>query len=290
MQDVTGRFILNAAAQLRKRAASLCIAELSEYKVCVQQSIANSTAGCVLSRPDCWWLQRSKKLNILTNTKESEAAESRPSSASYLIPAVPNDGHAACSSEPSSSQLPCGQCHSIPHSGMQAPAAQSRPEPGCAASLQLQSASCSQSKGGIQTHTVDQFNGGLLGRQSVLPREVMPADPPRTLHGSMIKQTASEPTTGSNGSPATGLPCLRVPAAPPAKTDSSTARPHTDRHQWLHLSTQQGSAPSWSQNGSQLTHKWDNHDGPSGSQGFAQAKLAFTPAFPFSKQPCAVMW
>ena len=33
MQDVTGRFIANAAGQLRKRAAMLCLEELKEYKV-----------------------------------------------------------------------------------------------------------------------------------------------------------------------------------------------------------------------------------------------------------------
>ena len=39
MQDVTGRFIANAAAQLRKRAASLCYEELKEYKVSPQERL-----------------------------------------------------------------------------------------------------------------------------------------------------------------------------------------------------------------------------------------------------------
>ena len=207
---------------------------------------------------------------------------SRPSSASYLIPAVPHDG--ARSSEPS--PFPCGQHTSLPGASTQPPAAESRAEPGCAVSIQLQPSLCSQSKDGIQTH-----NGHLPGRHSALSQGVATADPPRALHGPLAQQSGPEPTSVLNRSPATDLPSLHEPAASPAASPDigpSVSRPHPDRHQWLHLPTQQGSVTSWPQNGSQLMHKWDH--GSSGSQDFAQAKLAFTPAFPFSKQPCAVIW
>lgn len=41
MQDVNGRFIANIAKQLRKRAVSLCVEELKEYKVLMQPTDAD---------------------------------------------------------------------------------------------------------------------------------------------------------------------------------------------------------------------------------------------------------
>lgn len=41
MQDVNGRFIANIAKQLRKRAVSLCVEELKEYKVIMQPADAD---------------------------------------------------------------------------------------------------------------------------------------------------------------------------------------------------------------------------------------------------------
>ncbi len=295
---MTGRFIANAAMQLRKRAASLCYEELKEYKV---SSLPSTTSvllqHCTLPCNQSWivLLQRSKILNVLKAPAEAPAPGSRPSSASYLIPAVPNHHNVPHSSEPFSKN---GQSNSKPapqNVGQQQDAAPGSqpgdntqmpphhtPDPG-------QDTSCASAPPQASTQA--------------LPASVL------DLRCNEVSVAASVAGTSSNAQEAArmstdteAMHCLGDPAAkdlPRSSPPASNDKPHTlrmqpgaDKQPWLPFSNQQKFMSSWSQGASQplqASEHWA-HDSSPAALNYSQAKLGCAHNFPFSKQPCAVMW
>ena len=228
------------------------------------------------------FLQRSKKLNILTAAKEVEATGSRPPSASYLIPALPHSDHAACSSERVHRHDFSGRHTSATEQGEQASAAQAKSHPDPEASVPPQAASLPPLANALQVqpHTSDQPASSKQPER--LQTGYGSASAANGLQGSSAEQKAGEPMPPPPAAPSTNV-SLHRPAMDPAKPNTCPVKSCTDKQQWSHISKQQG---QWSQNRSQQADQWE----PAPSQTFMQAKLACNPSFPFGKQPCAVMW
>ena len=232
---------------------------------------------------DCAVLQRAKKLNIITAPEKAEALHVRPSNASYLIPAAPQDGSAACNSVPGSSQRPYGTDAPVSDSLKSATAAAPAAcEPSAAASPQPQAVSVSQD---AQHASVSMEIPPIVvpDRQPVLLQE--PTSAASTVQGDLLQQTASRSKSGAVAAPTTELTCPHAHAPPPSKTERSPER-GGDRQPWRQLPSQTRPAPSWSRDTSRLPSNWSH----SSAQAFGQGKLACTPTFPFSTQACAVMW
>ena len=230
-------------------------------------------------------MQRSKKLNILTTSKDIEAAGNQPSHTSYLIPALPHNNPAACSPEPSQRPVECSRHINISEQGNQASAAQVRSDPDCEVlEHQLRAASAAPLA-----------NGGVSMLSA--SRESVPSNPPgvvqtdsgrpsNCMQGPSTAQEAAEPMPVPAAMPATDT-SSHGHASRAAKLSDHMLRSCPDRQQWSCSPKHQGSVPPWPQDGSQRrVHHWEH----ASSQNFAQAKLTCTPSFPFSKQPCAVMW
>lgn len=66
MQDVTGRFITNAISQLKRRAASLYLQELQEYKV---QALSELPRVCLLIICHCL------TCSVITEVQDLERAQ-----------------------------------------------------------------------------------------------------------------------------------------------------------------------------------------------------------------------
>ena len=234
----------------------------------------------VMLFPDSVVLQRSKKLNILTTSKDIEAAGSQPSSTSYLIPALPHNDPAACSSERSQRPVPCSRHTTVSEPGKQASAAEVRSDPdGKIPVHQLQAASPPPlANGGASREDVFSNLPGAVQTGS--------GNPSNCMQGPSATEEAAETMPVPAAMPATGVSSHGY-ANQPTKPGDHSFRSCLDKQQWSCSPKQQGSLPSWPQDGSQRrTHHWEH----ASSQNFAQAKFTCTPSFSFSKQPCAVMW
>lgn len=228
-------------------------------------------------------LQRSKKLNILAMSAEADAAGSQPSKASYLIPALPHDDPAACSSEPSQSRIPCSRHTSASEQGDQA-SARVRSDVDRTAPVQA------ASPPPIETAVVSPFPAtheqALSNPPGSLQTDSRPTNPSHCMQGPSAAPNAAEPMPVAAAARSANVSSYGH-ASHPAEPSDCLLRSSTNKQQCLHLPKQQGLVPSWSQDGSQRrAHHWEH----TSSQNFAQAKLTCTPSFPFSKQPCVVMW
>lgn len=220
-------------------------------------------------------------LNILTAPKGVDATGSRPSSASYLIPALPHSGPAACGSEPVSRHDPSGRRISATEQGHQASAAQVKPDPDCEATVQLQAASAPPLANGTEAQPQMSDRQTFSKHPGSLQTDRGPAHAANCMQGSSAEAKAGEPMPYPAAIPSTAV-SSHGPARNPAKPITYPVTSCKDKQQGLQLSKQQ---VPWSQHRSQRD-QWEH----ASSQDFAQAKLACTPSFPFSKQPCAVMW
>ena len=230
-------------------------------------------------------MQRSKKLNIITTPKDIEAAGSQPSSTSYLIPALPQDDTAACSSAHTQGPVPCSRHPTVSEQGNHASAAQVISHPNCTRLVhQLQAASPSPlANGGVSLFSASHENC-LSNPPGVV--QTVPGHPSKCMQGPSAAQEAAEPMPVPAAMPATDVSSHGY-ASQPAKPRDHPWKSGADKQQWLQSPEQPGSLPSWRQDGSQWrAHHWDH----ASSQNFGQAKLTRTPSFPFRKQPCAVMW
>ena len=230
-------------------------------------------------------MQRSKKLNILTTAKDIEAAGSQPSNTSYLIPALPHNDPAVCSSEPSQRPVPCSRHTIVSEQGDQASVAQVRSDPDRKVLVQRLQATPPPPLANGSVSPVSASHENVLSN----PPDLVQTDsehPFNCKQGPSAAQEAAEPMPVSAAMPATNVSSHGY-ASQPAKPSDHPFRSCTDKQQWSRSPKQQGSVPSWPQDGSQQrAHHWE-HTSP---QNFAQGKLTCTSSFPFSKQPCAVMW
>ena len=211
------------------------------------------------------------------------AAGCQPLHSTYLKPAAPCDASLACSSEPS--HVAHDRCNAATEPKNQAMPAHAIVIPDVNNKTSMRPHSAASSEGTAWAAEQLTHSGHCPARRQPASSSGhgMQASASVKVQGPPMTATASEsvfsladasaldwhPAHKSSNKPTTSL------------TNSGASRPH-----WLHLPKQQGPKPSRSQDSSQLAH----HYRRGSSLDFAQGKLACTPSFPFSKQPCAVMW
>ena len=231
------------------------------------------------------WVQRSKALNVLNAPVSKTVSHSRPSSASYLIPAVTDDHNGSSLVHPSE-QDPCNSNRLTTKAAEQNGSADLDAHPKAIAQTTL-----------AQTAS-DQTADGASERQ--------PA-PARHAETAGIKLSAAMPTASlddeqrsagpsrAHTSQLAGIPSMDLPPASPSTSHKGTVAPQiqpcAERQQRLPAPLQHGFMTAWPQNN--LSLKAPEHWSPMTSAHAVnrdQGKIGCAHSFPFSKQPCAVMW
>lgn len=298
MQDVTGRFIANAAKQLRKRAASLCLEELKEYKVSPCIVRVSPYAPCY----DCCWcqsmlhmLQRSKVLNILQAPVQTQGSGSRPSSASYLIPAVPVGLDMAARSD-------CKSDHAQPPSSQSIPVMGDHHELGAPASqvegnleMQPQLASAAHQNGTDASAQIQASLQALPSKQMDMGSTSLLTAPTQVSASHMqLGARTSRATASIHSLPATSamdFPSCNPSASDLKRCDSEQTHSDAGKQQWLPVSNH-AFMTSWSRGTAQpvqTSERWTH--GPSQpALHYSPATLGCAHSFPFGKQPCPVLW
>lgn len=294
MQDVTGRVIANSALHLRKRAAKLCLEELKEYKV--HQSLhSQALLPNFLQHSLCTscLLQRSKALNILTAPTERSGSDAQPSTSSYLRSAVPCGHGIDGSSALASKHCPLASNHTATHTVLQGEAAAAQGE---AAAPRLQPNSTAQKlsqPGSVQ-------NAGIAPVHKQ-PSMQATAARHRDLNGAELSAAASTaaPLHGMQASAGAGRAdtfTMNMPAFSPSRSHADAAavqmQPCTEKQQWLSAPNQRGCVTSWPQGQSKPLLGPDSWGSVTSTHAasYDQGKIGCAHSFPFSKQPCAVIW
>ncbi|DBA94265.1 hypothetical protein WJX77_001916 [Trebouxia sp. C0004] len=260
MQDVTGRVIANSALHLRKRAAELCLEELKEYK-------------------------RSKALNILTAPTERPGSDAPPSS-SYLISAVPcghvTDGSSALASK----HGPLASNHTATHKVAQCEAAAPKLHQNSTAQKLSQLASV-QDADSASIHKQSSMQATAARHRDMNGAELSAAASAVGLLHGMQASTG----TGSADTFMMNMPHV-IPSRSHAEAAAVQVQPHTEKQQWLSSPNQRGCMTSWPQGQSKPLlgpESWGSVTSTRAAS-YDQGKIGCAHSFPFSKQPCAVIW
>lgn len=251
MQDVTGRFITNSILQLKRRAATLCLQELQEYK-------------------------RSKVLNVLGMPTKHCQEPSQVISASYL---VPSDTHEQASKMvvTTTEALPTPLQHTAQVSDPrpQQPVTSSTP----AFSQTLHTESVSEPNKDTRHNTVATGTEAATSAAEITRNPALAAKA-TTMHVTDDKAAAA----GSDAACKQSAPMLSAPLQATHVATSAT------KQQWM-PAPNPTPLPAWPQGPAQHAagpaQPWAAS--PAGF-GMAQPSMGFNPALSFGKQPCAVMW
>lgn len=231
-------------------------------------------------------LQRSKALNILIAPTERPGSDAQPSGSSYPISAVPCghgiDGSSALASKHGS----LASNHTATHTVAQSEAAAPRLQPNFTAQKLSQPAS------------VQNAGSGPVHKQPALQAT---AARHRDLNGAELSAAASTaaPLHGMQASAGAGRADIfttNMPPVSPSRLHADDAavqmQPYTEKQQWLSAPSQRGCVTSWPQGQSKPLlgpESWGSVTSTRAAS-YDQGKIGCAHSFPFSKQPCAVIW
>lgn len=274
MHNVTAHHILKSISQLKRRAATLCLQELQEYKVRIpvylrlKKLFYTSTKSC---RTQCV-LQRSKNLNVLSLPQQHYKQPSRPTSASYLVPAVAHE-QASCMVPTEAEPLP-----TLPSSDKLLQTAHAAEA--CAPSSEYQAQS-TDAKAAVESDNVKQGTLATYDDLS-LPQH---ADETLDVPVHVDKPLAVHADRGTAGM-AHNVACTKAGSAQSVQT-----HPSASRAQWLPAPRPEP-LPAWPHGPAQHAKGQAGPHWSASQTGYdlSQTSLGFNSALSFGKQPCAVMW
>ena len=231
-------------------------------------------------------LQRSKALNILTAPTEQPGSDPQPSSSSYLISAVPCGHGIDGSSALGDKHGPLASNHTATHTAVQGEAIALRLQPNSTAQKLSQPASV-QNTGSAPVHKQP-------STQATAARH-------RNLDGAELSAAASTaaPLHGMQASAAAGRAdtlTMNMPSVSPSRSHADAAavqmQPYTEKQQRLSAPNQRDCVTSWPQGQSKPLlgpESWGSVTSTR-SANYDQGKIGCAHSFPFSTQPCAVIW
>ncbi len=229
-------------------------------------------------------LQRSKALNILTAPTERPGSDAQPSSSSYLMSAVPCGHGIDGSSALACKHGPLASNHTATHTVAQAAAP--RLQPNCTAQKLSQPASV-QNAGSAPVHKQPSVQANAARHRDLNGAELSAAaSKAAPLHGMQASAGAGRADTFTMNMPPVSPSRLHADAA------AAQMQPYTEKQQWLSAPNQRGCVTSWPQGQSKPLlgpESWGSVTSTRAAS-YDQGKIGCTHSFPFSKQPCAVIW
>ncbi len=231
-------------------------------------------------------LQRSKALNILTAPTERPGSDAQPSSSSYLMSAVPCGHGIDGSSTLASKHGPLASNHTATHRVAQSEAAAPRLQPNLTAQKLSQPASV-QNAGSAPVHKQPSVQATATRHRDLDDAELSAAaSTAAPLHGMQASAGAGRSDAFTMNMPPVSPSRLHADAA------AAQMQPYTDKQQWLSAPNQRGCVTSWPQGQSKpllVPESWGSVTSTRAAS-YDQGKIGCAHSFPFSKQPCAVIW
>ena len=230
-------------------------------------------------------LQRSKALNILTAPTERPGSDAQPSSSSYLISAGPCGHGIDGSSALASKHGPLASNHTATHTVVQGEAAAPRLQPNSTAQKLSQPASV-QNAGSAPVHKQPSMQATAARHLDLNGAELSAAaSTAAPLHGMQASAGAGRADTFT----------MNMPPVSPSRSHADAAvqmQPYTGKQQWLSAPNQRGCVASWPQGQSKPLlgpESWGSVTSTHAAN-YDQGNIGCAHSFPFSKQPCAVIW
>jgi len=231
-------------------------------------------------------LQRSKALNILTAPTERPGSDAQPSSSSYLISAVPCGHGIDGSSALASKHGPLASNHTATHTVAQCEAAAPRLQPNSTAQKLSQPASV-QDADSASVHKQSSMQATAARRRDLNGAELSAAaSTVGLLHGMQASAGTGRADTFTMNMPPVS------PSRPHADAAAVQMQPYTEKQHWLSAPNQHGCVTSWPQGQSKPLlgpESWGSVTSTRAAS-YDQGKIGCAHRFPFSKQPCAVIW
>ena len=235
-------------------------------------------------------LQRSKALNVLNAPESRTVPHTRPSSASYLVPAVP-DGRDGSSSLKASDHDPCSSNRLATAAAEQdGPAGLNAPPKAVAPPKPTQTA-LGQGADGASAEAQSCMQPAPARHAATGGVELSAAMPASLSHD---ENTSAGPSR-AHTSELAGISSMNLPPASPSTSHKGTTAPQiqhcAERQHRFPAPTQHGIMTAWPQSSLQLKapERWSPITSAHAVD-CDQGKIGCAHSFAFSKQPCAVMW